>query len=129
MFDIEDQELKNILLVEQDPLLSSEVRSALTEAGVHGRLHRVAGADEAIAYLRRDAPYFAAPRPNVVLLGEGLRSDAVEQVMKEIRRNPCLQEVRLLEIVAEDAPTMPNGSEQVRLEQLGSAISLDNSAY
>ncbi len=129
MFDIDDRVLRNILLVEHDPLLSSEVRGVLTEAGVYDRLHRVAGADDAIAYLRRDAPYYAAPRPNVVVLGEGLRCDEAERVQKEVRRNPSLRQVRVLEIIGEDEAAMPNGAEKVRLTQLGSAISPQDQAY
>ena len=130
MFETTDSRMNNILLVEQDSLQSGEVRQALVESGVAGRLHRVAGIQDAIAYLRRDAPYFAAPRPNIVLLGCGVRLIDADQLTRELDRNPSLNGICVLEIITDsDVCTADDTAATcIPLEQLGDAIAMNGSS-
>ena len=73
-----------------------------------GRLHSVGSPFEAIAYLRRDAPYFAAPRPDVLLLGHALPESCGCDFESEVRKNPELRELRMF-LIADD----PTGSASV----------------
>ena len=131
MFNTCDSAIRNFLLVERDSRHSDAVRQALIESGVAGRLHRVVGTAEAVAYLRRDAPYFAAPLPNFVLLGHGIRYCDSDSLIKEVRRNPRLQQVRVLEIVdtVETYSRDEDDADCVQLAQLGDAVSSHSSSF
>ena len=95
-FEDKTQVQMDILLVEDCRVRASEVRQALTEGNIAGRLHRVGDTDEALAYLRQDEPYFAAPLPDCVLLGEGVAEVGMRSVAEEQRTNPRLQKTLLL---------------------------------
>jgi len=86
----------NILLVESDAARLNRVRQVLIDGGIAARLHTVGDAIETVAYLQRDVPYSAAPRPNLVLLGPSLRSVCVCDVLSEIRRIPPLHRIQVL---------------------------------
>lgn len=88
----------DILLVESCPERSRQVKDILVMAGVEGRLHRVGNVSEAIAYLRQDMPYFAAPTPNSVLIGELISQDGCCDLAGELRRNPRLGCTRLFDL-------------------------------
>ena len=130
MFEFDDSDARNILLVEGSAVASSKVRQVLTEAGVSGRLHNVSGIAEAIAYLRREPPYFAAPIPSFVLLGQVDTGSADADLVHEIQRNPTLRDIRVLAIVderpaAQSAAVAPINGDAVRrveLAKLGEVI-------
>ena len=105
MIDYEERTV-NVLLMEACPNRSSRVRQALTEGGVIGRLHRVGNPVEALAYLRRDAPYFAAPRPDVLLLGQAAPESCGCDFGAELRQDPELAELRMF-LIADDSSDTP----------------------
>lgn len=57
-----------ILLLEDEPADAHLVRISLTEARVHCQLHHVLDGREGMDFLRRQAPYQTAPRPDLILL-------------------------------------------------------------
>jgi CheY-like chemotaxis protein len=65
---IENSQPFDILLVEDEPADAHLVRSALKENKVLCNLHHVLDGVEALAFLRREAPYADAPQPDLILL-------------------------------------------------------------
>lgn len=87
MVDIDVNDRLHILLIEQESERSDLVKKALDEADVDYRLHRVADLVEAMAYLREDMPYFNAPRPDFVILGQSQEHVCCCELLAEVRRN------------------------------------------
>lgn len=88
MVEIDKNERLHILLVEHSSEHSDVLKKLLDEAGVDSRIHRVANLVEAMAYLREDAPYFNAPRPDFVILGQSQEHVCCCELLAEVRRNP-----------------------------------------
>lgn len=88
MVDIDKNERLHILLVEHCSERSSLIKQILDDADVECRLHRVADLMEALAYLREDMPYFNAPRPDFVILGQSQEHICCCELLLEVRRNP-----------------------------------------
>lgn len=57
-----------VLMVEDDAGDALITQEALADAKVRNRVHLVPDGVEAMAFLRRQGPYGAAPRPDVILL-------------------------------------------------------------
>jgi signal transduction histidine kinase len=82
-----------ILLVEDDPddaRLTVEILSRVPLA------HRISVAQDgasALAFLRREGPYAAAPRPDLVLLDLGLPGKSGQEVLEEIKRDQVLKTI------------------------------------
>lgn len=58
----------HILLLEDEPADAHLVRISLKEARVHCQLHHLPDGREGMDFLRREAPYQDAPRPDLILL-------------------------------------------------------------
>jgi len=86
-----------ILLVEDDPTEVCLLREALQEAlkgvplPVH--LHVVHESREALAFLRREAPYQRAPRPALILFSLKLPGMSGLQLLSVLKRDPALQTI------------------------------------
>ncbi len=91
----------DILLVENNPERFRQVKDTLVEAGIQGRLHRVGDVSEALAYLRQDVPYFAAPTPNSVIIGGVISVGSCCDLAHETRCNPRLRDTRLIDLCYE----------------------------
>lgn len=96
MVDIDTNERLHILLVENEAERSDLVKQALEDAQIDCRLHRVANLVEAIAYLREDTPYFNAPRPDFVILGQSLEYKCCCELLADVRRNPRFAGLQVL---------------------------------
>ncbi len=88
MVDIDENERLHVLLVEHSSERSGLVKKSLDKAGIDCRMHRVADLMEAMAYLREDMPYFNAPRPDFVILGQSQEHICCCELLREVRRNP-----------------------------------------
>ena len=75
-----------ILLVEDNPADVRMTREALLAVGVGHRLHVVEDGEAALAFMRRDAGFGEAPRPDLVLLDLSLPRMSGHEVLAAMRR-------------------------------------------
>jgi len=64
---------------------------AKKDSKVASRLHTAKDGEEALAFLRREWPYAAAPRPHLVLLDLNMPRVGGLEVLRTIKRSPELQ--------------------------------------
>jgi CheY-like chemotaxis protein len=76
----------NVLLVEDDPGDVLMTREAFDEY-LHNRLDVVTDGAEALLYLRQEAPYADAPRPDLVLLDLNLPRRDGREVLAEVKKD------------------------------------------
>jgi chemotaxis family two-component system response regulator Rcp1 len=82
-----------ILLVEDNPGDVRLTREALKEAKIRNRLSVAGDGVEAMAFLRREGIYSAAPRPDIVLLDLNLPKKDGRQVLTEVKADPELRRI------------------------------------
>jgi two-component system, chemotaxis family, response regulator Rcp1 len=86
----------DILLVEDNPGDVDLAREGLEEGKVRNQLHVVGDGEAALAFLRRQAPYADAPRPDVILLDLNLPRKDGREVLAEIKAD---EELKLIPVV------------------------------
>lgn len=79
-----------ILLVEDSPADVALTEEALLESKLHNNLHVVTDGEAAMAFLRRQDPYGAAPRPDLILLDLNLPKKTGREVLAEIKSDVSL---------------------------------------
>jgi chemotaxis family two-component system response regulator Rcp1 len=82
-----------VLMVEDDPDDVYLTQEALRESRLRMNLHVVTDGVEAMRYLRREAGYEQARRPNLVLLDLNLPRMDGREVLTEIREDPALTDI------------------------------------
>ena len=80
-----------ILLVEDSPSDADLTRAAFQEGKLDNNLHHVTDGVAALAFLRRQGEYAAAPRPDLVLLDLNLPKKGGLEVLRELRADPRLR--------------------------------------
>jgi chemotaxis family two-component system response regulator Rcp1 len=80
-----------VLLVEDSAGDVRLTREAFKDARVHINLHVAVDGIEAMAFLKREGRYAAAPRPDLILLDLNLPKKDGREVLKEIKESPALQ--------------------------------------
>jgi CheY-like chemotaxis protein len=85
-----------ILLVEDNPGDVRLTREALKEAKVRNHLSVAGDGIEALAFLRREGVYSAAPRPDIVLLDLNLPKKDGRQVLAEVKADPELRRIPIV---------------------------------
>jgi len=83
----------DILMVEDNPGDVRLTRETLRGGKVFHNLHVAADGVEALAFLRREGNYAAAPRPDLVLLDLNLPRKDGRQVLAEIKEDPKLRQI------------------------------------
>jgi two-component system, chemotaxis family, response regulator Rcp1 len=83
----------DILLVEDNPGDVDLAREGLEEGKVRNQLHVVGDGEAALAFLRRQAPYADAPRPDVILLDLNLPRKDGREVLAEIKADDHLKDI------------------------------------
>ena len=81
----------DILLVEDNPGDADLAREALETSKVHNSLHVVGDGEAAMAFLRQQGNYAAAPRPDLVLLDLNLPKKDGREVLAEIKSDENLK--------------------------------------
>jgi CheY-like chemotaxis protein len=85
--------LIEILLVEDNPGDVRLTQEALTARKLPNRLHVVEDGQQAMQFLRHEAPYADAPSPDLVLLDLNLPKKNGREVLAEIKHDSTLQKI------------------------------------
>ena len=92
-----------ILLVEDDPGDVELTTQALKTAKIIVNLHAVQDGDAALKFLRRQAPYQDAVRPDLILLDLNLPKKDGREVLSEIKRDPVLSSIPVIILTTSDS--------------------------
>ena len=92
----------NILLVEDDPDDVELTRRALDRAKVRNQIWTVSKGTDALAFLRGQAPYHDAPRPDLVLLDLNLPGLDGRDVLLRIREDHQLRGLAVVVLTASE---------------------------
>lgn len=81
-----------MLIVEDNPADVVLFTEALKTTQAPASCHVVTNGEDAMRFLRRDAPFLGAPRPDVVILDLNLPVKKGRDVLVELRAEPSLHE-------------------------------------
>jgi CheY-like chemotaxis protein len=92
-----------VLLVEDDPGDVVMTREALAESKVLNALNVVSNGEDAMRFLRQEAPYEDAPRPGLVLLDLNLPRLDGREVLGLIKGDPDLRRIPVVVLTTSQA--------------------------
>ncbi|MFI7577929.1 response regulator [Micromonospora sp. NPDC049497] len=92
-----------VLLVEDDPGDVLMTQEAFEEHKLRNRLTVVSDGTEALAYLRREAPYTDAVTPDLILLDLNLPRRDGREVLKEIKKDEQLCRIPVVVLTTSQA--------------------------
>lgn len=92
-----------ILLVEDNPADVRLTLEALTEAKVRNRMNVAVDGEDALAFLRHQGKYRAAPRPDLILLDLNLPRKDGREVLAEIKEEPDLKMIPVVVLTTSKA--------------------------
>lgn len=92
-----------ILLVEDNPGDARLTQEALKEGKIHTNLRVARDGIEAMAVLRREAPFADAVRPDLILLDLNLPKKDGREVLAEIRADPALKRIPVVVLTTSEA--------------------------
>lgn len=93
----------NVLLVEDDPGDVLITREAFAENKVRNNLSVVNDGVKALQFLRREADYATAPRPDLILLDLNLPRMDGHEVLANIKSDADLQRIPVVVLTTSDA--------------------------
>lgn len=92
-----------ILLVEDNPGDVRLTRVAFADTRISNNLSVVGDGEEAMAFLRREGEYSAAPRPDIVLLDLNLPRKSGREVLEEVKNDPSLLSIPIVVMTTSEA--------------------------
>lgn len=92
-----------ILLVEDNPGDARLTREALREGKIRNHLHHTRDGVEALAFLRREGAFAAAPTPDIILLDLNLPRKDGREVLAELKEDPRLRLVPVVVLTTSEA--------------------------
>ena len=92
-----------VLLVEDDPGDVLMIREAFDENKVRNELHVCSDGEDALLFLRQEAPHEDAPRPDLVLLDLNLPRRDGREVLAEIKADERLQTIPVVVLTTSEA--------------------------
>ena len=98
-----DPRRAEILLVEDSPTDVLMTQEAFEQARLLINLHVVEDGVEALAFLRKAAPYGNAPRPDIVLLDWNLPKKDGREVLAEVKADPELKAIPIVVLTTSQA--------------------------
>lgn len=112
---LHDQSRKAVVLMVEDNLDHAFLaREAFEESAPDVELHHVSSGDHCMALLRRESPYQAAPRPDLILLDLHMPRMNGYEVMQQIRQDEALAALVVVVLTTSTEPADVN-----RLYRLG----------
>jgi CheY-like chemotaxis protein len=90
-------------LVEDNQGDARLVKEALREGQVQSHLSTVPDGVEAMAFLRRQGGYAAAPRPDLILLDLNLPRKDGREVLAEVKSDPALKRIPVVVLTTSEA--------------------------
>jgi CheY-like chemotaxis protein len=82
-----------ILVVDDNPGDVQLIVEAIQDAKLANQLHTAGDGVEALAFLRREAPFQDAPRPDLIILDLNLPKKDGREVLQEIKADPNLRPI------------------------------------
>ena len=92
-----------ILLVEDNPADVELTRETMHAARVHNTLHVTRDGEEAMRFLRRQAPFEGAPTPDLILLDLNLPRKDGREILAEVKQDPALQIIPVVVLTSSEA--------------------------
>ncbi|WP_414940308.1 response regulator [Amycolatopsis sp. cmx-11-51] len=93
----------HILLVEDDPGDVLMTREAFEHHKIRNTLSVVSDGEQALQFLRREAPYEDARRPGLILLDLNLPRKDGRQVLSEVKASPELRTIPVVVLTTSEA--------------------------
>lgn len=93
----------DVLLAEDSPTDALLCRAALKEAGVECQIHQVENGRQVMAFLRREADYPDAPRPDLLLLDLNLPVMDGREVLGQMKGDPTLVRIPVIVLTTSQA--------------------------
>ena len=92
-----------ILLAEDSPSDAFITTEALKEAKTPNRVHLVQDGVDALAFLRQEANYAGAPRPDIILLDLNMPRKDGRELLSEIKADPNLKLIPVIVLTSSSA--------------------------
>lgn len=92
----------HILLVEDNPADVGLVEEAFKDGRLLFHLHVAEDGAVALQFLRREAPFKEAPRPDLILLDLNLPKKDGREVLQEIKQDPVLRKIPVIVLTTSD---------------------------
>jgi CheY-like chemotaxis protein len=92
-----------VLLVEDDPGDVLLIQEAFADNKLLNNLNIVNDGEQALAYLRREGEYAAAPRPDLVLLDLNLPRKDGREVLQEVKTDESLRTIPVVVLTTSEA--------------------------
>lgn len=92
-----------ILLVEDNPGDARLTREALALSTIRHQLHHARDGEEAIAFLRREGAFAAAPQPDLILLDLNLPRRDGREVLEDVKRDSRLKHIPVVVLTSSQA--------------------------
>ncbi len=93
----------DILLVEDDPGDVELTKEGLQDAKMLVNLHAVDDGEKALKFLRREAPYTEAMRPDIILLDLNMPRKDGKETLAEIKADPALRSIPVVILTTSEA--------------------------
>ena len=91
-----------VLLVEDSPDDADLTIDALRNGRVRNRITHVEDGIQAMAFLRQEGKYAAAPRPDLILLDLNLPRKSGREVLAEVKQDPDLRRIPVVIMTSSD---------------------------